>query len=163
MYIEASSPRTDGHYAHFASEVFKVNPQFNWCVSFYFHMYGLSAATLLVESLYTPSWSRGGRKYYRRHKTITGNHGNDWHWMQVDISQSYNFQVSVHVSNSLDETEFTDKCSDLGSMIVMRPSHVLYSLLRLSANTGEFASFSVHSGALSSPVIAILTACYFYY
>ena len=95
MYIEASSPRTDGHYAHFASEVFKVNPQFSWCLSFYYHMYGLSSGRLVVETLYAPSWSRLGRKYYRTHKVINGNQGNQWHWMQVEISQSYDFQVSI--------------------------------------------------------------------
>lgn len=96
MYIEASSPRKEGDIAHIASEMFKVNPQFNWCVSFYYHMYGFSTGSLLVETLYLPSWSRNGRKYYRRHKTIQGNFGDQWNWMQVDISQSYDFQVNIY-------------------------------------------------------------------
>jgi len=93
MYIEASSPRTDGHYAHLASEVFKVNPQFSWCLTFYYHMYGMSAGRLVVETLYAPSWSRNGRKYYRTHKVIRGNQGDRWNWQQVEISQSYDFQI----------------------------------------------------------------------
>ena len=97
MYIEASSPRTDGHYAHLASEVFKVNPQFAWCLSFYYHMYGLSSGRLVVETLYLPSWSRTGRKYYRTHKVIQGNQGDQWHWLQVEITQSYDFQVSTRL------------------------------------------------------------------
>eukprot|EP00795_Rhopilema_esculentum_P012712 gene12712-3431_t len=92
VYIEASSPRVEGDYAHLASELFKVNPQFNWCVTFYYHMYGQSVGTLIVESLYRPSWGRG-RSYYRTHKVLQGNQGDRWNWMQVDVTQSYDFQI----------------------------------------------------------------------
>ncbi len=93
MYIEASYPRVKGDYAHIASELFKVNPQFNWCVSFWYHMNGLSTASLILETRYSPSWSR--YYYYRRHWRQTGDHKDEWHWQQVTVSQSYDFQVRI--------------------------------------------------------------------
>eukprot|EP00794_Sanderia_malayensis_P017044 gene17044-18759_t len=92
MYIEASAPRKRGDYAHIASEVFKVNPQYNWCVSFWYHMNGMTTGKLILESRYKTSWSRG-RYYYRNHWSETGNHKDAWHWVQVTVSQSYDFQI----------------------------------------------------------------------
>ena len=92
LYIESSAPRVKDDYAHIASEVFKVNPTYNWCVSFWYHMNGLTTGSLVLESRYKASWT-GGRYTYRRHWTQTGNHKDEWHWQQVTVTQSYDFQV----------------------------------------------------------------------
>ena len=130
MYIEASSPRKEGDYAHLASELFKVNPQFNWCVTFYYHMYGQSVGTLIVESQYRPSWGRG-RRYYRTHQVIQGNQGDRWNWMQVDVTQSYDFQVNrcvplrdlyspvILLCNYLLDDRFLIKCPYSGRMVLI--------------------------------------------
>ena len=39
-YFESSAPAVKGDIGQYLSEEFKVNPNFKWCLSFWYHMYG---------------------------------------------------------------------------------------------------------------------------
>ena len=47
--MESSSPAKKGDAGAFMSEKFKVNPNYKWCVDFYYHMYGDGVGSLAVK------------------------------------------------------------------------------------------------------------------
>ena len=49
LYMESSSPAKKGDAGAFMSEKFKVNPNYKWCVDFYYHMYGDGVGSLAVK------------------------------------------------------------------------------------------------------------------
>ena len=60
MFIEASSPRKPGEIARLVITV--PNNGNQWCLSFFYHMYGASAGTLNVYSGNTKVLSTSGNK-----------------------------------------------------------------------------------------------------
>ena len=45
-YFESSAPATKGDTGVYLSEEFTVNPNFRWCLTFWYHMYGIGAGKL---------------------------------------------------------------------------------------------------------------------
>ena len=92
MYIEASAPRKSGDRAHLVSETFKVNPQYSWCVSFWYHMFGIGSGALRLETRF--KYPNYPRYYYRQFWIQRGNHGDNWLYAQATVTSSYDFQVT---------------------------------------------------------------------
>jgi len=89
--MEASSPARRGDSGRFVSETFKVNPNFKWCVDFWYHMFGDGAGALRVQSRYKSSWS--SRNVILTKWTMEGNQGNDWRHAQVNVTSSKDWKV----------------------------------------------------------------------
>ena len=70
MYIETSSPRISGDNAKL---VFKGSGSGEFCLKFFYHMYGSSMGTLNVFS--------GNRKIF----TKSGDQGNKWDGVELAI------------------------------------------------------------------------------
>lgn len=87
MYIETSSPRTQGQKARLLSQ--SVAPTTSACVSFYYHMYGRNIGSLNVYlkqqngALGAPAWTR------------KGNQQNKWTVGQFSVFAGQNFQVCL--------------------------------------------------------------------
>lgn len=47
--MEASAPAQKGDRGRIMSEMFKVNPNYKWCLEFYYHMFGDGVGTLRVQ------------------------------------------------------------------------------------------------------------------
>lgn len=97
IYIEASSPRVKGDIARLSSDRFKVSTGFNWCLRFWYHMYGNSVGSLSVKIRvysFNPS-----RPYYRTLWTQQLNHGDVWLSDQVQINSPNNFEVWLFLTN----------------------------------------------------------------
>ena len=92
--MEASSPAQRGDTGNFVSEKFKVNPNFKWCVDFWYHMFGDGAGALRVQTRYRSAWSNS-RLLTSTKWTMEGNQANEWRHAQVNITSSYDFQVSM--------------------------------------------------------------------
>ena len=78
MYIEASSPRKPGENARLVVSVPKGGEKS--CISFYYHMYGVSTGTLNVYSWNSKIFS------------VSGNQSNSW--VRVDRNLYLNGVVS---------------------------------------------------------------------
>ena len=50
--MEASAPAKKGDKGRILSEKFEVNPNYKWCLEFYYHMYGDGAGKLTVQQRY---------------------------------------------------------------------------------------------------------------
>uniref|UniRef100_A0A7M5U4P5 Uncharacterized protein n=1 Tax=Clytia hemisphaerica TaxID=252671 RepID=A0A7M5U4P5_9CNID len=92
LYMEASSPARRGDTGNFVSEKFKVNPNFKWCVDFWYHMFGDGAGALRMQTRYRSAWSNS-RLITSTKWTMEGNQGNEWRHAQVNITSSYDFQL----------------------------------------------------------------------
>ena len=90
MFIESSSPRLKGDVARLLSDRFKVNPTFNWCLTFWYHMYGNSVGTLAVRLKIRPY---SLRPRYLNLWQAQGNHGDVWLWNQLSVNSGKDFQV----------------------------------------------------------------------
>lgn len=93
VYIETSYPRRTGDKAWLISDIFQVNPTFNWCVKFWLHMYGDSVGYLNVYVV-TGVTKTVKDKFYERVFHLTGNHGNNWVYQEFQINSGKDFQVS---------------------------------------------------------------------
>ena len=93
LYMEASSPAKRGDTGRFVSEELTVNPNFKFCVDFWYHMFGDGAGALRVQIKYNSAFST--RKIISTKWSMEGNQGNEWRHAQVNISSSYDFQVCV--------------------------------------------------------------------
>lgn len=91
VYIEASSPRGKGDIARLTSDRFKVSSGFNWCLNFWYHMYGNSVGSLSVKLRIYPF--NPSRPYYRTLWTEQLNHGDVWLSNQVQLNSPDNFEV----------------------------------------------------------------------
>ena len=91
VYIETSSPRVKGEFARLVSDRFKVDSGHNWCLNFWYHMYGNSVASLKVKLKIYPF--NPSRPYYRTLKTQQMNHGDVWLSDYVQINSPDNFEV----------------------------------------------------------------------
>lgn len=91
VYIEASSPRVKGEVARLTSDRFKVSAGFNWCLRFWYHMYGNSVGSLKVKIKIYPF--NPSRPYYRTLWTQQSNHGDVWLSDQVLLNSPNNFEV----------------------------------------------------------------------
>ena len=89
--MEASSPARRGDTGRFISEELTVNPNFKFCVDFWYHMIGDGAGALRVQTKYRTAFS--SRKIISTKWTMEGNQGNEWRHAQVNITSSYDFQV----------------------------------------------------------------------
>ena len=96
MYIETSWPRTQGDTAMLLSDRIKANPYFNWCLTFWYHIYGNSAGALAVLVRKRPYSVYGG--YMVRIWETAGNQGDQWHWQQVQINSGVHFQVCIGIA-----------------------------------------------------------------
>lgn len=76
------------------SDIFKVDPDFNWCLTFWVHMYGNSVGYLNVYKV-TDFLKPTADKSYTRIFRLTGNHGDNWVYQQVQINSGHDFQVSL--------------------------------------------------------------------
>ena len=90
MYIEASSPRRQGDKARLVSKTYPATN--NQCLSFWYHMYGISIGTLNV---YASSFNNLGSIIW----SLYGNQGNQWKKAQVTIQKSTQFQVRCIILN----------------------------------------------------------------
>ena len=77
------------------SERIKVNPYFNWCLSFWYHMYGNSVGSLIIMAKKNPRSNNGG--YLVKIWQTSGNQGDQWHWKQLQVNSGVDFQVCVKV------------------------------------------------------------------
>ena len=93
-YIETSYPRVTGDRAWMISDIFKVNPDYNWCLTFWVHMYGDSVGYLNIFKV-TDFLKPTADKSYSRIFRLTGNHGDNWIYQQLQINSGHDFQVSV--------------------------------------------------------------------
>ena len=91
MYIEASSPRLQGETARLVSDRFKVSNGHNWCLKFWYHMYGNSVGSLKVMVKIYPYNPK--KAYYRTLWTQQLNHGDVWLMDYVQINSPDNFEV----------------------------------------------------------------------
>lgn len=91
MYIEASSPRVKGEAARLVSDRFKVSNGHNWCLKFWYHMYGNSVGSLKVIIKIYPISTR--KAYYRTLWTQQLNHGDVWLMDYVQLNSPDNFEV----------------------------------------------------------------------
>jgi hypothetical protein len=92
-FIETSYPRVTGDKAWLVSDIFKVNPNYKWCLKFWLHMYGNSVGYLnvyIVTNVLEPTKD----KYYRRIFRLTGNHGDNWIYQEAQVYSGKDFQVS---------------------------------------------------------------------
>ena len=93
VYIETSSPRTKGEIARLTSDRFKVSKSHNWCMNFWYHMYGNSVGSLKVKLKIYPF--NPSRYYYSTVWTKLSNHGDVWLSDQVQLNSPDNFEVSL--------------------------------------------------------------------
>ena len=91
MYIEASSPRKKGEFARLVSDRFRVDNGHNWCLNFWYHMYGNSVGALKVKLKVYPF--NPSKPYYTTLWTQQSNHGKDWLSDYVQINSPDNFEV----------------------------------------------------------------------
>lgn len=91
MYIEASSPRVKGEAARLVSDRFKIVNGHNWCLNFWYHMYGNSVGSLKVKLKIYPF--NPSKPYYRTLWTQQLNHGDVWLMDYVPINSPDNFEV----------------------------------------------------------------------
>ena len=97
-YIETSYPRVTGDKAWLVSDIFKVDPNFNWCLTFWVHMYGNSVGYLNVYKI-TDFLKPTADKSFTRLFRLTGNHGDNWVFQQLQINSGHDFQVSLFNMN----------------------------------------------------------------
>lgn len=91
MYIEASLPRVKGEAARLISDRFKVANGHNWCLNFWYHMYGNSVGSLKVKLKVYPF--NPSKPYYSTLWTQQLNHGDVWLMDYVQINSPDNFEV----------------------------------------------------------------------
>ena len=93
MYIEASSPRKPGENAKLVVTV--PNNGNQSCLSFHYHMYGVSTGTLNVYS--------GNTKVL----SVSGNQGNDWLKMETNMYLEGVVRANVYQANLSYHFQFT--------------------------------------------------------
>ena len=92
--MEASSPAKRGDTGRFVSEELTVNPNYKFCVDFWYHMFGDGAGALRVRTRFRSQYS-DGRKVTSTKWTMEGNQGNEWRHAQVNITIHTDFQVCL--------------------------------------------------------------------
>lgn len=100
MYIETSSPRVKGETARLVSDRFKIADGHNWCLKFWYHMYGNSVGGLKVILKMYPF--NPSKPYYNTLKTTQYNRGDNWYFDQVQINSADDFEVCVDINPSAD-------------------------------------------------------------
>ncbi|XP_057298293.1 MAM and LDL-receptor class A domain-containing protein 2-like isoform X2 [Hydractinia symbiolongicarpus] len=93
IYMESSAPARKGDIARLASEKFKIVPNYDWCVQFWYQMYGTHVGALRVRTRYVSKYSQGRFLYSRPLFERQGNHDYTWLFGQANITSSYDFQV----------------------------------------------------------------------
>lgn len=104
VYAEASNPRQTGDRAHLVSPSLTGD----FCVQFYYHMYGSSMGTLRVLRL------RGSQRTIVG--AFTGDRGNVWHLANIDLPAAQIQQVKFGSSLNDDKG---DNCCDLIMTVIM--------------------------------------------
>ena len=99
MYIEASSPRAKGEAARLVSDRFKVSNGHNWCLKFWYHMYGNSVGSLKVIIKMYPF--NPSKPYYRTLWTQQLNHGDVWLTDYVQLNSADNFEVCYLMTSGM--------------------------------------------------------------
>ena len=93
MYIETSSPRKSGDKARFVSERFPGIPaSSNYCLRFWYHMYGSSIGTLNVLIKNKAGNISTAEKIVW---SLSGNMGQGWKSASVPIQSTTGFQVKI--------------------------------------------------------------------
>lgn len=57
--MESSAPARKGDIARLASEKFKIVPNYDWCVQFWYQMYGTHVGALRVRTRYVVKYLFG--------------------------------------------------------------------------------------------------------
>ncbi|EDO47788.1 predicted protein [Nematostella vectensis] len=91
LYIEASYPRQKGDTARISSDRLSVSKSYQWCLSFWYHMFGQNMGPLRVLGRYFP---KSGRPYTRSLLYIPGaNYGDNWLKNQLQVNAADDFQI----------------------------------------------------------------------
>ena len=91
MYIETSSPRVKGETARLVSDRFKIADGHNWCLKFWYHMYGNSVGALKVKLKMYPF--NPSKPYYNTKWADQYNHGDSWLFQQIQLNSADDFEV----------------------------------------------------------------------
>ncbi|XP_067654505.1 MAM and LDL-receptor class A domain-containing protein 2-like [Haliotis asinina] len=87
-YIETSAPRKPGENARLTSETFKPTGQnTTYCYSFWYHMYGTSVGTLMVN--YVTNSTYPGSTMWQ----LSGNQGNAWAFGRIPVKSATEFYI----------------------------------------------------------------------
>jgi len=103
VYAEASNPRQTGDRAHLVSPSLTGD----FCVQFYYHMYGSSMGTLRVLRLTGSQRTIVG--------AFTGDRGNVWHLANIDLPAAHIQQVKF--GSSLNDEKDGDCCDLIMTVI----------------------------------------------
>ena len=98
MYIETSSPRVKGETARLVSDRFKIADGHNWCLKFWYHMYGNSVGALKVKLKMYPF--NPSKPYYNTKWTDQYNHGDSWLFQQIQLNSADDFEVCWDINLS---------------------------------------------------------------
>ncbi|XP_047128245.1 MAM and LDL-receptor class A domain-containing protein 1 isoform X1 [Hydra vulgaris] len=93
LFMESSYPAQRGDISRFVSEKFKVNPNFKWCIEFWYNMHGNGVGALRVRTKYKTPYSKGAYYYSYPLFSMEGNLDDLWHFGQANITSSYDFQI----------------------------------------------------------------------
>ena len=145
MYIETSSPRTNGDEAWLESDCFDFTALTNPTMDFDYHMYGATINTLelLVSTdgvVWNSAWS------------LTGNQGNAWNTASVDLS-AYAGQTVGFRFRGVSGTSFTGDIAIDDLTIYNATPMVFVSSTTTQTNTSTIETCSVDSEIIGIQVV----------
>ena len=121
MYIETSSPRVKGEVARLISDRFRVDNGHNWCLNFWYHMYGNSVGSLKVIRKTYPF--NPSRPYERTLWTQQMNHGDVWLSDYVQVNSPDNFEVCTGAMPQMVHTLLSPNFSDFLYLVHLGRPH----------------------------------------